>query len=214
MIKGIIFDLDGVITDTAKFHYFSWKKLCNEEELKFDKQLNEQLKGVSRKESLDIILDYNKISKEKLEKSEFLERKNNYYLQFLDKITTGDFLPGIENFLKKLKKSSIKIGLGSASKNAIPVLNKLDAVHFFDAIGDGNSVVNNKPAPDLFLYVAKELGLEAHECLVIEDAAPGVEAAHRAGMKAVGIGSKELLDKAECVLESTNLLGMEILKNI
>ncbi len=214
MIKGIIFDLDGVITDTAEFHYLSWKQLSNEEGLKFDKLLNEQLKGVSRNKSLDRILKHNNTTLSETKQKDYLERKNNYYLQYLKKITQKDYLPGIKNFLQVLQASNIKIGLGSASKNAISVLEKLEATHFFDVIGDDNSVKNAKPAPDLFQYVAKELGLTPNECVVIEDAAPGIEAAHEAGMKAIGIGSKEILGNAEIVLESTNFLKLEIIQNI
>lgn len=213
MIKGVIFDLDGVITDTAEFHYLSWKQLSDEEGFKFDKLLNEELKGVSRNKSLDRILKHNNTTFSEAKQKDCLERKNNYYLQYLKKITQKDYLPGIKNFLQELQASNIKIGLGSASKNALSVLEKLEAIHFFDVIGDGNSVKNAKPAPDLFQYVAKELGLAPNECLVIEDAAPGIQAAHEAGMKAIGIGSKEILGVAEVVLESTEFLKLEIIQN-
>ncbi len=205
MIKGIIFDLDGVITDTAEFHYLAWKKLCNQETLAFDRQVNEQLKGVSRKNSLNRILKHNSKTITELEIEDFLERKNNYYLEYLEGITENDYLPGIKGLLQELKLSNIKIALGSASKNAMIVLDKLNATHFFDVIGDGNSVSNPKPAPDLFTYVAIKLKLEPQECLVIEDAAPGIEAAHKAKMKAIGIGQQEILGEAEIVLKSTNL---------
>ncbi|AMC11051.1 beta-phosphoglucomutase [Lutibacter profundi] len=214
MIKGIIFDLDGVITDTAEFHYLSWKQLSNEERLNFDKLLNEKLKGVSRAKSLDRILKHNNTTFSKTKQKDCLERKNNYYLQYLKKITQKDYLPRIKKFLQELQASNIKIGLGSASKNALSVLERLEATPFFNVIGDGNSVKKAKPAPDLFLYVAKELGLTPNECIVIEDASSGIEAAHKAGMKAIGIGSKEVLGKAEVVLESTNFLKLEIIQNI
>ncbi len=214
MIKGIIFDLDGVITDTAEFHYLAWKKLCNQETLAFDRQVNEQLKGVSRKNSLNRILKHNSKTITELEIEDFLERKNNYYLEYLEGITENDYLPGIKGLLQELKLSNIKIALGSASKNAMIVLDKLNATHFFDVIGDGNSVSNPKPAPDLFTYVAIKLKLEPQECLVIEDAAPGIEAAHKAKMKAIGIGQQEILGEAEIVLKSTNLLNLELIQKI
>lgn len=214
MIKGIIFDLDGVITDTAEFHYLAWKQLCDEEGLKFDKLLNEELKGVSRKKSLDIILKHNSTTISEIEKETYTNRKNEYYLVHLKSLSPQDYLPGIKFFLESLKASKIKIGLGSASKNAICVLEKLEATHFFEVIGDGNSVVNAKPAPDLFLFVAKELGCAPEECIVIEDAAPGIDAAHKAGMKAVGIGEKEVLGEAELVLENTSLLNLKLMQNI
>ena len=201
-INTFIFDLDGVITDTAEFHYLAWKRLADEEGLKFDKNINEDLKGISRMDSLNIILNRNNktISEEKLQK--WATRKNDYYVEYIKKITPDNLLPGIASLLKALKQKNINIALGSASKNARMVLNRLQIFDYFNLIGDGNSVKHSKPAPDLFLYCAKELGVAPKKCIVIEDAEAGIEAAKSAGMKAIGIGSKQQLHKADFIYPS------------
>jgi beta-phosphoglucomutase len=196
-IKGFIFDLDGVITDTAEYHYKSWKKLAEEEELFFNREVNEQLRGVSRMDSLDIILDGKEIPAE--QKKEWTDRKNSYYQDYLEEITKADILDDMEAKLMKLKADGYKLAVGSSSRNARKVLKHLQITDIFDTIADGNSVENAKPAPDLFLHAAKNLGLEPEECVVLEDAESGVEAALAANMKAVGVGPEKRVGKAHLV---------------
>jgi beta-phosphoglucomutase len=199
-IRGAIFDLDGVITDTAEYHYRAWQKLADEEGLPFSREANEELRGVSRRGSLLKILGNKHCSEEQL--TEMMNRKNEYYVESIENITEADLLPGALNLLDELRKAGIKIALGSASKNARPVVEKLGIAKFMDAIADGFSVQEPKPAPDLFLFAAKELGLEPSECIVFEDAGAGVEAALAAGMRAVGLGPQERVGDATVVLPS------------
>ncbi|ACL68804.1 beta-phosphoglucomutase [Halothermothrix orenii] len=193
-IKGFIFDLDGVITDTAELHYRSWKKLADEEGIPFTREDNEQLRGVSRRKSLELLLNGREVPEEK--KLEMMDRKNNYYKEFIKQITEEDLLPGAKELLDELKSRGYKLAVASASKNAKPVIKNLGVEHVFDQISDGYSVEKTKPAPDLFLYTAKQLGLKPEECVVIEDAEAGIEAALAAGMTAVGIGPEERVGKA------------------
>jgi beta-phosphoglucomutase len=208
-INTFIFDLDGVITDTAEFHYLAWKRLADEEGLKFDKNINEDLKGISRMDSLNIILKRNNktISEEELQK--WATRKNDYYVEYIKKITPDNLLSGIASLLKTLKQKNINIALGSASKNARMVLSNLQIIDYFNLIGDGNSVKHSKPAPDLFLYCANELGVSPKNCIVIEDAEAGIEAAKSAGMKAIGIGSEKQLYKADFIYPSPSNIDLD-----
>ncbi|MEM7579897.1 MAG: beta-phosphoglucomutase [Cyanobacteria bacterium P01_A01_bin.80] len=199
-IKGFIFDLDGVLTDTAEFHYQAWQKLADEEGIAFNREVNEGLRGVSRRDSLLKIIGDRKYSEAEIQ--EMMERKNRYYLEYIDEITSYNLLPGTGNLIAELREQGIKIALGSASKNARSVIEKLGIADKFDVIGDGNSVQRSKPAPDLFLYAANELGLEPAECVVVEDAASGIEAAIAAGMLTIGIGSGERVGAAQIVLPS------------
>ncbi|WP_373540992.1 beta-phosphoglucomutase [Chamaesiphon sp.] len=186
-IQGFIFDLDGVLTDTAECHYQAWQRLADEEGLPFDRQANEALRGVSRRESLLAIVGDRYYSE--LEREEMMERKNRYYVASVQAITPQDILPGALELLDELRQSGLKIAIGSASKNARTVIEKLGLADRVDAIADGNSVEHPKPAPDLFLYAAAQLGLDPAHCVVVEDAAVGIEAAIAAGMWAVGLGS-------------------------
>ncbi|PSW20741.1 beta-phosphoglucomutase [Photobacterium sanctipauli] len=204
MCKAFIFDLDGVITDTAELHYQAWQRMADEEGYYFDREINEQLRGVSRRASLDIILDGREISEEKI--ADLMERKNNYYVELLSTITAKDVLPGIEQFLLELNARGIKVALASASKNARPILHRLGLTPLFDAIGDGWSVNRSKPAPDVFIHAAGQVGVNADECIVVEDAEAGVDAAKEAGMKVVGIGPKERVGHADWVCEDTSKL--------
>jgi beta-phosphoglucomutase len=188
-IKGVIFDLDGVLTDTAEYHYRGWKRLADEVGIAFDREANEALRGISRRDSLLKILGEVTVSEAELQ--EMMERKNRYYLEFIEGISPADLLPGVSNLLDELKAAGIKIALGSASKNARDVIRRLGITDRIEAIADGYSVVNPKPAPDVFLHAAEQLGLSPVECIVVEDADAGVEAAIAAGMLAVKLGSKQ-----------------------
>ena len=212
-IKGFIFDLDGVITDTAEYHYKSWQELADEEDLFFDREVNEQLRGVSRMDSLDIILDGKEVPADV--KKEWTDRKNAYYQEYLEEITKADILDDMEAKLNKLKADGYKLAVGSSSRNARKVLEHLQITDIFDTIADGNSVESAKPAPDLFLHAAKNLGLDPEECVVLEDAESGVEAALAANMKAVGVGPEARVGKAHLVYANVSDIDFdEILKKL
>lgn len=199
-IQGVIFDLDGVLTDTAEYHYRAWQRLADEEGLPFDRQANEALRGVSRRASLMKIIGNRSYSEAQIE--DMMERKNQYYVDSIQSISSDDLLPGALALLKELKQAGIKTALGSASKNARPVIEKLGIAEYIDVIGDGHSVERPKPAPDLFLFAAGELGLAPEHCVVVEDAAAGIEAALAGGMWAVGLGPVERVGEAHVVLPS------------
>jgi len=205
-IQGFIFDVDGVLTDTAEFHYQAWQRLANEEKRPFDRQANEFLRGVSRRESLLHIVGDRHYSESALQ--EMMERKNRYYLELIQTITPQDMFPGAVELLKELRRSGIKIAIGSASKNARAVIEKLGIADLIDAIADGNSVELSKPAPDLFLYAATQLGLDPAHCVVVEDATVGIEAAIAAGMWSIGLGPQERVGAANIVLP--NLIGVHL----
>ncbi len=210
-IKAFIFDLDGVLTDTAEHHFLSWKRLCDEEGLSFNRKINEKLRGVSRKKSLEIILGDKKVSEDKF--AEMLERKNKYYQDSIRNISPGDLFPGAEDILEELKNKGIKLALGSSSKNARPVIEGLGIGKYFDAIADGNSVERAKPAPDLFLFAAERLGVSPGKCVVVEDAEAGIEAALEAEMFVVGIGPPERVGKSHIYFPSVTDIKLEEVLN-
>lgn len=195
--KAYIFDLDGVLTDTAECHYSAWKQLANEHNLAFNKAFNERLKGVSRIDSLKLILSHNKKEVDDATLQQMLTTKNNYYLEKIQQITPDDLLTGALNVLKDLKSKSKKIALGSASKNAKLVLEKLQITEFFDVIGDGHSVERSKPAPDLFIFVAEQLNVDPSDCVVIEDSQAGINAAIDANMQTIAIDVTGSLQRAD-----------------
>lgn len=198
-IKAFIFDLDGVITDTAELHYQAWKKMAEQEGFKFSREINEKLRGVSRRASLEIILDGRVLEEEQIEA--LMARKNDDYKALLENITSKDILDGVEDLLQALKSRGIKIALASASRNARPILTKLGILDLFDAIGDGNSVVRAKPAPDVFVHAAGQVGVDVKHCLVVEDAEAGIKGAVDCGMKSIGIGPVHRVGKADYVYE-------------
>ncbi|HPF88082.1 MAG TPA: beta-phosphoglucomutase [Candidatus Limiplasma sp.] len=201
MIKGLIFDLDGVIVDTAKYHYLAWKELADSLGLHFTKEDNERLKGVSRVRSWEIILEINGITMSEEQKHTYCTQKNNVYLQYINKLREDEILPGAKEFLLSARNDGYRIALGSASKNTMLILTRLKIKDLFDAIIDGTKVTKTKPNPEVFAKGAEEIGVPAEQCVVFEDAEAGIEAAHNAGMKAVGIGSRERLPKAELNIE-------------
>jgi kojibiose phosphorylase len=209
-IGAVIFDLDGVLTDTAEFHYRAWQRLADEEGLPFSREANEELRGVSRRASLMKIIGDRTFSESQIE--DMMERKNRYYVDSIDAIAPSDLLPGALALLEELRAAGIKTALGSASKNARPVIEKLGLADKIDAIADGFSVENPKPAPDLFLFAANLVGVEPSHCLVVEDAGAGVEAALAAGMWAVGLGPSERVGEAHVVLPSLENVHWELLK--
>lgn len=215
-MKGCIFDLDGVIVDTAKYHYLAWKEIANELGFDFTESDNERLKGVSRMASLDILLSIGKIETGEEEKLELADRKNKIYLEYILKMTPEEVLPGVKQFLNALHEKGIKVALGSASKNAKTILHQVGIEDLFDAVADGNNVTKAKPDPEVFLKGAELLGLSPQECMVFEDAVAGIEAAHRAGMKCVGVGDSRILSAADFHIpgfQNTQEV-MEIVENI
>lgn len=212
MIKGCIFDLDGVVVDTAKYHYLAWKRLANELGFEFTEKDNERLKGVSRMKSLEILLEIGNLSFDEETKLKLAEKKNNWYVEYISKMDESEILPGVKEFLYQLKENGYKIALGSVSKNAMIILENTNLKQYFDAIIDGNKVTKAKPDPEVFLKGAEELNLKPEECIVFEDAIAGIEAARRAKMKVIGVGSKEILKDADMVIEGFKNVSVDIIK--
>lgn len=201
-IRGFIFDLDGVITDTAEYHYRGWKQLADIEGWQFDRAANEKLRGVSRRDSLLSMLGKRASDYSEAQLQEFMTRKNKYYLKSIEEITPRDLLPGARELLHELRASGYKIALGSASKNARQVLQSLGIENLFDAVADGYSVEKQKPAPDLFLHAAALLGTKPSETVVVEDAEAGIQAAKAGGFYAVGLGPVERVHEADAIFPS------------
>ncbi len=195
--KAFIFDLDGVIVDTAKYHFLAWQKIANNLEIEFTHEHNEQLKGVSRVRSLDIILGLGNVAATQEEKDLWLQQKNEDYLGYIINMKEDEILEGVIPVLQFLKDNGQLIALGSASKNARPILEKVNIMHFFDAIVDGNDVTNAKPDPEVFLRAAQLLGKPAQDSIVFEDSVAGIQAANIAGMISIGIGDKTVLHAAK-----------------
>ncbi|MFX0556448.1 beta-phosphoglucomutase [Maribacter sp. CXY002] len=194
---GFIFDLDGVIVDTAKYHYLAWKKLANELGIDFTHEQNEMFKGVSRKRCLEILLDIGGIAATKEQFDTWMVDKNIDYLAYIEKMDASEILPDVPRILKYLKDKGMPIALGSASKNARPILEKVNLLHYFDSIVDGNSVTKAKPDPEVFIMAANNLNMSPNQCVVFEDAVAGIEAANNAGMVSVGIGHEDILVEAK-----------------
>ncbi|MGB9796812.1 beta-phosphoglucomutase [Fervidobacterium gondwanense] len=207
--KACIFDLDGVIVDTAKYHYLAWKRLAKELGFEFTEKDNERLKGVSRMESLEILLSVGgiKIEDQKV-KEQLADKKNNWYVEYISQMTREEILPGVEEFLRKLKNAGIKIAIGSASKNTMTILRRIELVDLFNSIIDGTKISKAKPDPEVFLKAAEELNVDPEDCCVFEDAVAGIEAAKRAGMKVIGVGDPEILKDADKVI--TSFVGQDL----
>ena len=199
-IKAIIFDLDGVLTNTSEYHYRGWKQLADELDIPFDRQRNEALRGVSRRRSLELLLDGHPVAEEQMQ--EWMARKNGYYVELIQGMTPADILPGALDLLNELRQEEIKIGIGSASKNTRTVLDRLHLRDCVDGVSDGFSVEHQKPAPDLFLHCARQLDIDPGEAIVVEDATSGVEAALAGGFWAVGLGPEERVGRAHIVFPS------------
>jgi len=203
-IRGVIFDLDGVLTDTSEFHYLSWQRLADEQGLPFDRQANEALRGVARRDSLLRLLAGRPATEAQIQ--EMMARKNRYYQEYIAQVTPDNLLPGVLALLAEVREAGIWVAIGSASKNARTVLNKLGIQDRIAAISDGYSVQKHKPAPDLFLHTAAQLGLQPWQCIVVEDATTGVQAALSGGMWAVGLGPQARVGAAHLVFP--NLAGV------
>lgn len=210
-IKGFVFDLDGVITDSAEYHYLAWQALGKELGVHFDREFNEQLKGVSRMDSLERILAYgNKASEYTMEEKEALAaKKNDHYLQLIQNVTSEDLLPGVLEFLNELKANGLKLALASASKNGPFLLEKLGIAELFDTVVDPAKLKKGKPDPEIFIKGAEQLGLSVLECVGVEDAQAGIEAINASGMFSVGIGEDASLQEAKLLLISTKELSLD-----
>ncbi|MEK9530037.1 MAG: beta-phosphoglucomutase [Flavobacteriaceae bacterium] len=213
-VKAVIFDLDGVIVDTAQFHYMAWKKLAAEWNYALKKEDNEQLKGVSRMESVAKIAQWAGIYTTDEKLADVAKRKNDLYLALCANLTPNDVLPGIQELIDELKRRHVQIALGSASKNARFVLDRLGLSTTFDTIVDGNNVSKSKPNPEVFLKAAKQMGALPQSCVVIEDAPAGIEAALSAGMQVIGLGTPHELQRAHLVMTTTENLTFKQINNI
>ncbi len=194
---GFLFDLDGVIVDTAKYHYLAWKDLADELGIEFTSENNELLKGVSRLRSFEIILELGNRTMSEEDKLFYCTKKNQVYVDYIEQLRPDEILPGAREFLEECRKAGIGVALGSASKNAPRILNKLGLTELFDVIVDGTVVSAAKPDPEVFLKGAEGLCLPYDCCVVFEDSAAGVQAAHAGGMKAVGVGNRKDLPEAD-----------------
>ena len=199
-IKACLFDLDGVVVDTAKYHFIAWRELAQELGFDFTEADNERLKGVSRVRSLEILLEIGGIELDDEKKEQLAAKKNENYVGYIRQMKPDEILPGVEDFLSELRKNGILIALGSASKNAPLILKQIGLTHLFDAIIDGNNVSKAKPDPEVFLKGAEALNVAPTDCVVFEDAQAGIEAARNAGMHVIGVGHPDNLKNADFVI--------------
>lgn len=212
--KTFIFDLDGVIVDTAKYHFLAWQRLASQLGIEFTPEHNEELKGVSRVKSLELILAIGNLEASQEDKNKWLIQKNTEYLSYIDDIDQSEILPGVLFVLDYLKKNKHNIVLGSASKNARPILEKTKIMDYFDAIVDGNDVTNAKPDPEVFLQGAKKMNDNPKNCIVFEDSVAGIQAANIANMISIGIGDKEVLQEADFVFPDFTHIDINFIDNL
>lgn len=201
MDKVFVFDLDGVVTDTAELHYLAWKRLADRHGYPFNREINDAMKGVSRADSLRHILAGDTVPPEKFQA--MMKEKNDTYLASLSSLSPEDVLPGMKDFLDHLTEVGAKKAIASASRNARRILERLEMTERFDAISDGNSIVRSKPAPDVFIHAAGQLGASCADVIVFEDADAGIRGAQAAGMATVGIGGHLRGSQPDLLLEAT-----------
>lgn len=211
---GFIFDLDGVIVDTAKYHYRAWKKLANDLGFEFTVEQNELFKGVSRKRCLEILLDIGAIEASKEQFETWMVEKNLDYLAYIEAMDASEILPDVPKILGFLKNQNIPIALGSASKNARPILEKVKLLPYFDFIVDGNNVTKAKPDPEVFLIAAQKMNIEPECCIVFEDAVAGIEAANNAKMTSIGIGEANVLSEADFNFRDFTEIDLDFIKEL
>jgi len=209
MVKGYIFDLDGVIVDTANYHYDAWRKLANSLGFDITEEQNENLKGVSRKESLEYILRLGNLNFSDDKKSEMAELKNTWYVASIRNMDKSELLPGSENLIEEIKEKGLKLSLGSASKNSVRILKATGLIDFFDAIIDGTKTTESKPHPQVFLLGAEALNLNPEDCIVFEDSINGVKAANIGGFRSIGVGDKNILSEADFVIPSLDGISVD-----
>lgn len=212
--KGFIFDLDGVIVDTAHFHFKAWKKTADKLGYNLTEELNEKLKGVSRIASLQKILEWANVTISQDQFNKMTYEKNEDYLEYVRKMTKDDILPGVYDFIENLKQSGYPIGLGSASKNAMHILERVELLKMFDAIVDGNSVTKAKPDPEVFLNASKLLNVNPQDCIVFEDSEAGIQAANFANMTSIGIGNSSILFEADYCFKDFTEINTDILSKL
>ena len=212
--KAFIFDLDGVIVDTAKYHFLAWQRIATRLGIEFTHEHNEQLKGVSRIRSLDIILGLGKVEASQEDKDTWLKEKNEEYLEYIEHMQEDEILEGVVPVLQFLKEKNQLIALGSASKNARPILEKVNILHYFDEVVDGNDVTNAKPDPEVFLRAAQLLGKTPEKSIVFEDAVAGIQAANIAGMTSIGIGNRNILHEAQHVFADFTEIDITFLETL
>ncbi len=203
MPKALIFDLDGVIVDTAHYHFIAWQRLAKELGITFTEKENERLKGVSRMRSLEIILEIGDVSLSPEKMEGLATKKNAWFVEYVEAIKPEEIFLGVKEMITNLRSKGYKIALASSSKNAEMVLRLLQIKNLFDAVVDGTMITHSKPDPEIFLLAASRLGIDPSQCVVFEDAEAGVEAAIAAGMKCVGVGSAEQLGKANAIVKTT-----------
>lgn len=214
MVKACIFDLDGVIVDTAHYHYLSWKRLAHELGYILTESDNERLKGVSRMQSLDIVLELAGVTLSEEHKEILAKKKNGWFNEYVEQMVPSEIFPGVQELITAIKQDGLRVGLASSSKNARTVLQRLKLEHVFDTVVDGNMIRHTKPHPEIFLTTARQLGVAAAECLVVEDAEAGVAAARAAGMKCIGIGSPALLGQADRVFARTADIDVSTIRKL
>jgi beta-phosphoglucomutase len=213
-ISACIFDLDGVIVDTARYHFLAWKRLTDQLGIQFTEGDNERLKGVSRMASLEIILGIGNLKTDERHKIEYATLKNKWYVDYISRMTPSEILPGCITFIKELRNADIRTALGSASKNTLMILERVGIKDLFDAVADGNNVIRAKPDPEVFLKAAEMVGAEPGECVVFEDAVAGVQAALNARMMCIGIGSPDILNRAHFVIPGLYEMNLEKLRTL
>lgn len=214
MIQAVIFDLDGVLVDTAHYHFIAWQRLARELGIQFTEVENEQLKGVSRMRSLEIILELGNLRLSQEEMERLATKKNVWFVAYINAMKPNEIFPGVKELIRDLRENGIKVALASSSKNADTVLTLLQIKEYFDAVVDGTMVTHSKPDPEIFLLAAEKLKMPVEKCLVFEDAEAGVEAALTAGMKCVGVGSPQQLGKANFVVSKTADFSLQKIKSI
>ncbi|MEK6153319.1 beta-phosphoglucomutase [Flavobacteriaceae bacterium 3-367] len=212
--SGFIFDLDGVIVDTAKYHYLAWKKLADQLGFEFTEEQNERFKGVSRRRCLEILLELGEITVSQQQFDAWLIEKNEDYLTYIEKMDESEILPDVPKILHFLKEKNIPMALGSASKNARPILEKVKLLPYFDAIVDGKQVTKAKPDPEVFLIASQMLKVAPGNCVVFEDAVAGIEAANRAGMTSIGIGEQDVLSQAKYNFKDFTEIDLEFIEQL
>jgi beta-phosphoglucomutase len=214
VIKAVIFDLDGVIVDTAHYHFIAWQRLAQELGVTFTEKDNERLKGVSRMKSLEIILEIGGLSLNHEKKEELATKKNGWFVEYIEAIRPEEIFKGVKEMLQSLRAKGYRVALASSSKNAETVLRLLNIKELFDAVVDGTMITHSKPDPEIFLLAAQKIGVEPSQCIVFEDAEAGVEAALAARMKCVGVGSADQLGKANAIVKTTSDFGIDQLNTL
>ncbi len=213
-IQACIFDLDGVIVDTANSHYKAWKRLANELGFDLTPEQNEKMKGIGRMESLDMLLEIGNIEADKKEKKKLADLKNGWYRDYISEMQPDELLPGVIDFLEELTEENILIAIGSASRNAPTIVRQVQIGRYLDALIDGSKVTKGKPHPEVFLKAAEEMGVEPAHCVVFEDAQAGIDAARNGGMRTIGVGSQQVLHNADMIIPGLNEINLEKLRTL